>query len=581
MANKYVDKSHPSAADNPANGSTIAPYLTLQYAHDQAVAGDVIYVAPASTPYLPGGATTYLNISKGITFAKWEGVRDNEQLILNGGDATRLVFINTASAVLFDMWDRIEGTNAGICNYIFENRAAVRNSIVRRSHCRGSVDLGVINGNAGSSGIIMEDSCTIDMNLGGAVYTSPTSSVACYAAVTLRGVAQAGFFISSGDSNGATFVIGGTYNLITVNNYVYRCGTTNSDANHIVHSSFNLAAVPSTYSRATIDILNPRSVNVQDGSAINTSGAIGAGLAGDIYVRSPLGSAGVGVEAAINIGAIQINRGAITGYGIKVGDESPFSTEHKPNSYSFVTIDGPIIKDGKYFGVAGTTQTHMIFIGNEKRHAMKNCKSYEGAYGIGIKGDDTADPSSYSYNNYIEGARLAHMKTKGMRRTRWFNNHIFENGRGGKGLDLTQNTDDGAAGLGNGAIARNNIYDMQTGPAIFIDTASNLGDNDLDHSTFYCGEADIAAIAGSPVETLVDLRALLNIERNSIQPRKTRSPKLDEDGLAYPYSENWQAGAPIKGLTKIKDSEGVIEAVVSSGAVFAKGSPFKRDLFVV
>jgi len=577
MANKYVDKDNPAALDNVANGSAAAPYLTLAYALTQAAASDTILVAPTATPYNVG-ATTALSVSKAITFQKWDGVRAGKPEI-NGGDATRLIQISTASAVVFDGFV-LRATNAGISNYIAQGTAAIRNVIFRNCDARGSVDFGAFTVSAGGSGMVIEDTCTIDMNLGGAVYTSATGGIACYADVILRGAAQAVFYISNPDSNGTTFTLGGAITLLNVNNYVYRTAPTNYDANHVIDSSFNLESVLGTYTRTTIEIHNPRSVQIFGGS-INTAGAEGAGAAGDVWIRSPLGSAGVGVQANIYINDLLIDRGSITGYGIKIGDESPFSLSHLPNSYANVEIIGCRVRDGKYFGVAGTTQTHMIFVGNEKKHKVKNCRVIEGAYGIGIKADDTADADSYVYNNYVEGQRLAHLKTKGMAGTRWFNNHIFENSRGGKGLDLTQNTDDGAAGLGNGAIARNNIYDMQTGSAIFIDAASNLGDNDLDHSTFYCGEADIAAIAGSPVETLVDLRALLNIERNSTQPRKTTSPKLDEDGLAYPYSENWQAGAPIKGLTKIKDSEGVIEAAVSGGAVFAKGSPFKRDLFVV
>jgi len=575
MAIKYVDKDNPAALDNVANGSAALPYLTLAYALTQAAANDTISVAPTATPYNVG-ATTALSVSKAITFQKWDGVRAGKPEI-NGGDATRLIQISTASAVVFDGFV-LRATNAGVSNYIAQGTAAIRNVIFRNCDARGSVDFGAFTVSAGGSGMVIEDTCTIDMDLGGAVYTSATGGVACYADVTLRGAAQAVFYVSNPDSNGTTFILGGSITLLNVNNYVYRTAPTNFDANHVIDSSFNLLSVPSTYSRTTIEIHNPRSVQILGGS-INTAGAEGAGAAGDVWIRSPLGAAGVGVQANIYINDLLIDRGSITGYGIKIGDESPFSLSHKPNSYANVEIIGCQVRDGKYFGVAGATITHMIFVGNEAIYKVAHCTVIEGAYGIGIKADDTADPSSYVYNNYVEGQRLAHLKTKGMRSTRWFNNHIFENRKGGRGLDLTENTDDGAAGLGNGAVARNNSYQMDTAPAVYIDTASDLKDNDLDYSAFYCGEADIAVLSGVSVETLEDLRAARNIEHNSIAPSNS-APSLNANGIAAVGSEIYQAGVPITDLTTVFDSEDETQVIFLGGVTLNKSTAFRRDKFL-
>lgn len=556
MATKYLDNLNASAADTVSNGTEAAPYLTMAYALSQASAGDTILVGNATTYDL--GATN-LNITKSITFQNWAN-RLGDRPIINGGDATRLIFINTANAVLFDGFI-LENTNAGIGNYISESRPAVRDVIYRNCHFRGSVDFGAITGNAGSSGTVIESTCTYNMTAGGFVYTSATGGIASYASGQLHGAAQAAFFINNGDSAGTVFEMGGTIDLFTTNNYVFRCGSTNEKAVIVIKSSFYLRTIPTTYSRSTLEIINPTSITVEDGARIDVRNTTLADL-GDIWIRSP-GIAAVKVTGSINIGAIRIDRGSITGYGIKIGDESPFSASHILNSYTSIVIDGAVIRDGKYFGTSGSTQSHVVFIGNEQNYIVKNCTLIEGAYGIGVKGDDTVSVGSYVYNNNVKGMRLAHLKTKGMTGTRWYNNLVIEDSKGGVGLDLTENTDDGAAGTGNGSISRNNVFVMDTSAGLKIDAASNLGDNDVDFSTYYHPLAtDLAAISGVGYANLTALRTVLDVEENSFEDIGG-FPVLNSDNTAYFGSINYQSGVPISGINPIQDTTGNVVATIS------------------
>jgi hypothetical protein len=440
---------------------------------------------------------------------------------------------------------------------------------MRNCHFQGSVGLGAINCAGGSSGTIIESTCTYDMTAGAFVYTSATGAIESYASGTLRGVAQALFFISNGDSNGADFVLGGTHDLVTTNNYVLRCGTTNSDADITVDSSFYLRTVPSTYSRSTFDIIDPRSFTIEEGARIDTT-ASENGVLGDVWVRSPSGLAG-----AIYIRGLEIDRAAIGGYGIKIGDESP-GASHVANSFTAVEIEKVHVRDGTVFGTAGTTQTHMIFIGNEKKYKIKNCLIEGGAYGVGIKGDDIADPASFTYNCKVIGVRLSSLKTKGIENTRWFNNYIIEDDAGGIGLDITDNTDSGASGIGAGAVSRGNIFVMDTEVAIHVDAASDLGTNDFDYDSFYMNGADIAEFGASTYTTIEELRAAQNVERHGYS-RLASAPSLDEDDLAVINTENYQTGAPLTGGTKIYDATGLTE-VTLSGATLHFDAPYQRSL---
>lgn len=565
MANKYLDNLHPNAADTVLNGTEAAPYLTIAYALTQATSGDWMYVGNATAYTL---AAANLNITKSIFFVNWNN-RAGARPTINGGDATRVININTANPVVFDGFI-LEMTRNPVGSYISQSRAACRDVRFRNCHFQGSVGLGAVNGEGGSSGTIIESTCTYDMTAGGFVYTAATGAIESYASGTLRGAAQALFFISNGDSNGADFVLGGTHNLVTTNNYVLRCGTTNSDADITVDSTFYLQSVPSTYSRSTFDIIDPRSFTIEDGARIDTTDSENGAL-GDVWVRCPTGVAG-----AVYIRGLEIDRAAIVGYGVKIGDESP-GASHTANSLTAVEIENVHIRDGGVFGTVGTTQTHMIFVGNEKKYKIKNCFIEGGAYGVGIKGDDTADPSSFVYNCKIVGVRLSSMKTKGIENTRWFNNYIIEDGAGGIGLDITDNTDSGATGIGAGAISRGNIFVMDTEVAINVDAASDLGNNDFDYDTFYLNGASIATFATSTYTTIAQLRAAKGVERQGYS-MPAAAPALDADDLALIGTENYQSGAPLTGGTKIYDATGVTE-VTLSGATLHFDSPYIRSRF--
>jgi len=561
MADKYLDNLHPSAADNVLNGTAKAPYLTIAYALTQASAGDNIYVGNATSYTL---AATNLNVTKSIFFLNWNN-REGAKPTINGGDATRVLNINTANPVVFDGFI-LENTRNPVGSYISQSRAECRDVKFRNCHFQGSVGLGAVNGEAGSSGTIVESTCTYNMTAGGFIYTAATGAIESYASGELYGTAQALFFISNGDSNGADFVLGGTHDLFTTNNYVFRCGTTNSDADITIDSTFYLRTVPSSYSRSTFDIIDPRSFTIENGARIDTT-ASENGTLGDVWVRSPNGLAG-----AIYIRGLEIDRACIGGYGIKIGDESP-GASHAANSFTAVEIDNVHIRDGGIFGTVGTTQTHMIFIGNEKKYKIKNCFVEGGAYGVGVKGDDVADPASFTYNCKIIGVRLSSMKTKGVENTRWFNNYVVENGAGGIGLDLTENTDSGATGLGSGAIARNNIFVMDTEVAINVDTPSNLGNNDLDFNSYYLHGVNIAEFGTTDYVTLADLQLGEGVEKHG-NSFPGQFPDLISGDLAAPSSVNYRAGVPLTNATRIYDATGSEEVTISN-ATFNSDTPYR------
>lgn len=567
MADKYLDNLNGAAVDDVTAGTQVKPYLTIAYALSQAAAGDNIYVGNGTTYTL---AATNLNVAKSIFFLNWNN-RAGAKPKIDGGDATRLIFINTANAVVFDGFI-MENNRVTPGNYICESRPAVRNVRYRNCDFIGAPALGAVNANAASSGTVVESTCTFNMTSGAAIYTSPTGGIECYGNITLNGVAQAAFFISNGASGGTDFVLGGDITLLTTDNYVFRCGSTNSDADITIHSSFRLVSVPSNYTRATFEILNPRTFIVQPGAYIDTRNS--TNVTNDVWVRSP----GKVVVGSVLIDGLQIDRASISGHTLFIGDESPFSASHTPNSYSSCIVRNCLIRDGKYFGTAGTTQSHVIFIGNEKYHKVYNNKLIEGAYGLGIKGDDTADPTSFFYNNYVQGMRLAHMKTKGFDHTRWINNYIVENGKGGVGLDLTDNTDNGAAGLGNASLARNNIFVMSTAVAVNVDAASDLGDNDIDYNSYYMNGQSIASFGASTYSTLAALQAAKKVDLHSYS-LVASGPLLESNLLSKINTENYQTGIPFTDMTVIKDVSGS-DTVTLSGVRLSEDAPYKRSLSV-
>lgn len=563
MATKYLDNLNPSAADTINNGTEAAPYLTLAYAESQCADGDTLLVGN-NTTYDVGNGTA-LTINVGITLQNWNN-RAGTKPRIEGGDATRLIYVDEASAVVIDGFE-LQNDRTGNGSYILQAHSTVRNLRVRNTDFVGNATLAAVGITSASSGTVIESTCTITMTLGGATYSGTTGAVECYAAVSLSGSAQAAFFISNGDSNGADFVFGGTINLSTINNYVVRCGATNSDADITIHSSFYLQSVPSNYTRATFDIQDPRTFTVQDGARIDTTGSTAVAGA-DVWVRAKTGVAG-----AVYIRGLEIDRGSISGYGIEIGDENPSSTDHVLNSFTAVEIENVHIRDGKCFGTAGTTQTHMIFIGNEKRYKIKNCFIEKGAYGIGIKGDDTADPSSYVYNCKVAGARLSNLKTKGVENTKWYNNYVVEDSEGGIGLDITENSDGGASGIGAGTIARNNIFVMDTEVAVNVDANSNLGNNDLDYNSYYLFGVNIGTWGSTTYTTLLQMQVGESVEKNG-NVFLSELPDLNSSEIANSGTENYRAGVPLTNAMTAYDSTGA-DAVTISNATFNSDTPYR------
>lgn len=555
MGNKYCDKDNPAALDNVANGSEALPYLTPAYSVTQAAGNDSVFIAPTDTPYDLGAGVALL-LNKALLFHDWEVQAGRPEI--NGGDATRLINLSgVGGAVLFDGYI-LESTRVGNSSYIFQAGSATRNCTFRNTRFEGSVSLGALTIASTASGVVIEDTCEIDMTLGAAIYNGITGSFACYADVTLRGAAQAAFFLPAGAAGGADVTIGGTVTLLTVNNYVVRCASTNRDQDITIHGSFHLASVPAVYNRAAFDIQDPRSFTVLPGARIDTRGTTIKSDA-EVWVRS-----NQGITGAIFINGLTVDRGSYEGYTIKIGDESPFSASHDPNSYTEVEILGCLLRDGNYHGTVGVTQTHVIFIGNETNYKVANNRLIEGAYGLGIKGDDTSDPASYFYNNYVQGMRLSNQKTKGMSGVRYINNHIVEDGKGGIGCDLTENTDDGAAGIGNAAQVLNNLYEMDTERAVNIDAASDLGDNEIDYNVYILTGTSSLATASGVAFTASQLAEWQNLghDRNSFIVT-SRNQILDSSGDIIERSLAWRTGKPVFGLTSLGDIAGANEVEIT------------------
>lgn len=550
MALKYYDKENVAALDNVANGAPALPYINPIYSLGQAAASDTIYGAPTTLPY-DFGAGTPMTIGKAITFDLWDGVRAGT-LEWNGGDATRLVNLSGVAGAVLIANKKLENTRVGLGSYIAQAGAATRNFRLRSCVLEGSVGLGAVTVASGASGVVIEDTCTINMTAGAAVYAGLTASWQCYADVTLNGAAQGAFFLPAGDADGAGIIIGGTIILANaVNNYCVRCASTNRDADITIHGSFHLSSVPSVYNRAAFNIQDPRSFTVLSGARIDTRGTTIKSDA-EVWVRS-----NQGITGAIFINGLTVDRGSYEGYTLKIGDESPFSASHTKNSYTDVEILGCLLRDGNYHGTVGVTQTHVIFIGNEINYKVANNRLIEGAYGLGVKGDDTSAAASYFYNNYVQGMRLSNQKTKGMSGVRYINNHVVEGGKGGIGADLTENTDDGASGTGDAAKVLNNIMEMDTEKAINIDTASDLGNNEIDYNVYILtGTSSLATASGvnftaSQIaewqERGHDLHSYVVTDRDQI---------FDSNGDVRTGSVAYQTGKPISDLTEIADVNG-------------------------
>lgn len=569
---KYLDKDNPAALDNVANGSAALPYLTVSYGVTQTTALDDLNIAPTAAPY-DLGAGVPLTLTKGLNFKAWatrEGVPE-----INGGDATRLFNISgVAAAILFDGL-KLENTRAGLGSYIIQAGAATRNLRARNCVFEGATALGAITVASGGSGVIIEDSCVFNTTGGGVVYNGLTGSFESYANVNLAGTAQAAYFFPTGDSAGATAVIGGTINLVdTTNNYIVRCSVGNTDMSITIDSTFFLESVPSTFTRSVWDIINPRTFTAEDGWRIDTRGTQLLAL-GDIHIYNNA-SQGATVNTGVTIGAGTIDRAGIDGYGIKIGDESP-SDAHGQNKYAFVDIDGVTLRDGKEFGTAGNTITHDFFIGNEKIYHLTNLHGIQGGYGIGWKGDDVIDVDSYAYNCLMEGMRLAHFKTKGGTGTRWINCHALENGKGGIGFDLTDNTDSGASGLGNATIIRNCIMEMDSDAGVNIDAASNLGDEDIDYNIYIItGTGNPVTVAGVNQDLTEGWKARGNDAHSYIV--LDRAEIFDEDDNIIEYSVAWRNGCPVTGVTPVTDITGEDEIVLTNVTLSPETNIMRRRI---
>lgn len=572
---KYLDKDNPAALDNVANGSAALPYLTVSYGTTQTTALDDLNVAPTTTPYNLGSGVA-LTLTKGLNYKAW-AVREGMPEI-NGGDATRLFNISgVAAAILYDGL-KLENTRAGLGSYIIQAGAATRNLRTRNCVFEGSTSLGAITVSAGGSGVVVEDTCTFNTTAGAVVYNGVSGSFACYADVNLSGVAQAAYFFPNGDSAGAACTIGGTINLVdNTNNYIVRCATTNTDSAITVHGTFFLESVPSTFTRTVWDIINPRIFTALPGWRIDTRGTEGIDL-GDIHVYNNA-SEGATTNIGVYINAGTIDRAGVSGYGIKIGDESP-SDAHGQNKYLTVDIDGVTLRDGKEFGTAGDTITHVFFIGNEKIYHLTNLHGIQGGYGIGWKGDDTVDAGSYAYNCLMEGMRIAQFKTKGGTGTRWINCHALEDGKGGVGFSLTDNTDSGASGLGNAAIIHNCIMEMDSDAGVNIDAASNLGDQEIDYNVYIItGTGNPVTVAG--VNQSWDEWQEDGNDRNSSLVT-SREQIFDSNNEIIPYSVAWRTGKPFVGLTPLGDINGENDVVFTGGgelSVQTLGMRRKRKTF--
>lgn len=547
MANKYLDKDNPAALDNPANGGIAAPYLTPAYAFTQSTALDTINTAPTTTPYDLGNAA--LTINKGMNFAAW-AVRAGTPEI-NGGTTSRLIILTGVSAaVLFDGFI-LENTNAGVGNYIVEAGAATRSLTFRNTTFEGPTDLGAITIASTASGVVIEDSCTFNTTAGAAVYNGLSGSFESYADVNLSGAAQAAYFFPGGDSAGAACTIGGTINLTdNTNNYIVRCATTNTDSNITIDSTFFLESVPSTFTRSVWDIINPRTFVAEPGWRIDTRGTVDLAL-GDIHIYNNA-SQGATVNSGVTIGAGTIDRAGVGGYGIKIGDESP-SDAHGQNKYSLVSIDGVTCRDGVYFDTPGSTITHVFFIGNENSYQLTNLHGIHGGYGIGWKGDDTVDADSYAYNCLMESMRLSNFKTKGGTGTRWINCHALEAGETGIGFDFTDNTDSGASGTGDAGYMRNCVMEMDTEAGVYIDSASNLFNEDIDYNLYIITGTGVAvSIAGVSQNVSESWRARGNDAHSYFI--SDRAQVFDSNNAVIPYSVAWRTGCPVTGVTPVTDA---------------------------
>jgi len=565
---KYLDKDNPAALDNVANGSAKLPYLTVSYATTQTTALDDLNIAPTAAPYNLGAGVA-LTLTKGLNFVAWP-VREGMPEI-NGGDATRLFNISgVAAAILFDGF-KLENTRAGLGSYIIQAGAATRNLRARNCVFEGSTSLGAITVSAGGSGVIIEDTCVANITAGSFVYGTLTGSYESYADVNIAGSSQGAYFMPGGDANGNAVTIGGEINITdNTNIYIVRCSTTSTDTVTTIHGSFNLASVPSTFTRSVWDIVNPRLFTALDGWRIDTRGSELV-ASGDISIRCNA-SIGATVNQGVYINPGTIDRGSIFGYGIKIGDEAP-SDAHGQNKFLTVDIDGVTMRDGKVFGTAGSTTTHAFFIGNEKIYHLRNLHGIKGGYGVGWKGDDVVDPGSYTFNSLMEGYRLAQFKTKGGTGTRWINCHALEDGEGGPGFDLTDNTDSGASGLGNAAIIRNCVMEMDTDAGVNIDAASDLGDEDIDYNVYIItGTGNPVTIAGVNItwaewqERRNDLHSYLITDRNQI---------LDSNGNVKVGSVAHETGFPVTGLTTTADVNGA-NAPTLTGVSLGFSTNYKR-----
>lgn len=565
---KYLDKDNPAALDNVANGSAALPYLTVSYATTQTTALDDLNIAPTAAPYNLGAGVA-LTLTKGLNFVAWP-VREGMPEI-NGGDATRLFnFSGVAAAILFNGL-KLENTRAGLGSYIIQAGASTRNLRARNCVFEGATTLGAITVSAGGSGVIIEDTCVANIAAGSFVYGTLTGSYESYADVNIGGTSQGVYFIPGGDANGNSVTIGGEINITdNTNLYIVRCSTTSTDTTTTIHGSFNLASVPSTFTRSAWDIVNPRLFTALSGWRIDTRGSELV-ASGDISIRCNA-SLGTTVNQGVYINPGTLDRAGIDGYGIKIGDESP-SDAHGQNKYLFVNIDGVTFRDGKEFGTAGSTITHDFFIGNEKIYHLTNLHGIQGGYGIGWKGDDVVDADSYAYNCLMEGMRLAHFKTKGGTGTRWINCHASEDGKGGIGFDLTDNTDSGASGLGNAAIIKNCIMEMNSDAGVNIDAASNLGDQDVDYNVYIItGTGNPVTIAGVNItwaewqERRNDLHSYLITDRNQV---------FDSNGNVKAGSVAHETGFPVTGLTTTADVNGA-NAPTLTGVSLGFSTNYKR-----
>lgn len=550
MADFYIDPNHPNAADDPANGTEVAPFVTGSYAITQASTNDTLNFA--ATTYDLGGSN--LNISKGLTLQKWNNGVSGRPIFTNG-DLSRILNIGTSGVVLLI---GLEFLGDGDSSYSVEVRPVADSLTIQGCYFTGYNSLGAIGMISEAENTLVKSDCVFNITGGAALYAAGDTSITFEPGVSITmssddGGSQGAFYVSASFS-GLTSTFSGDIILLDNIRPVYLP----NGAGNVIIDELNLISVSSDYARNSIEIDDFESVIVRNCDLLVN--AEGAGE--DIWLYSSSGVAGT-VEIYDNI----IKSYTLDNHGIFIGSEAT-GVGHVANSFTSVKIYRNTVISASFYGIAGAESKHMIFVGNEKIFEIYDNITYGGAPGIGVKGEEDADDSSFIYNNFSYEANGDAIRLKGVGNVKICNNYILKVTKESYGIDCTENE---GVNPSTGNTIMNNLIVVNDGDAIRFDTNSDPKLSVMDLNCYVVnGSGNVGVDGGTDYATLPLWKAATNQEYRSFIGYQA----LDSDMVAIEGSILDATGEIVSGVHE--DSE----LALSGGAELVNFTPYRKRVVV-